>query len=149
MRLHSSSRNLNVYCCRLFCFTWSVISAAKFPSILCHPPVLTVDCLTMSDPIPAPLNTAYILNCTAMRRLFHAVQWNVFRVCLICLSAHLWGGAADLLAVFSSTTRTGQGSRRRSAGTSTGPTPSRRRTATRSSSVMPMSSAILCAGVLG
>lgn len=47
----------------------------------------------------------------------------------------------------SSITKTGLASRLPSATTSTAPTPSRRRTATRSSCVMPMSSAILSAGL--
>lgn len=55
----------------------------------------------------------------------------------------LWNSCAG----FSSTMRTARGSRQRSAATSTERTPSRRRTATRSSSVMLMSSAILCAGL--
>lgn len=55
----------------------------------------------------------------------------------------LWNSCAGS----SSTTRTAHGSRQRSAGTSTELTLSRRRTATRLSSVMLMSSAILCAGL--
>lgn len=69
------------------------------------------------------------------------------RVCSVLTRSHGSGWVSTSVPYSSSITRTGLALRLPSATTSTGPTPSRRRTATRSSCVMPMSSAILSAGL--